>query len=69
MTGGEYDDDAIAVYQAAMPGYEILGFTGSWESTDALHCRTKGIPDLDMIHIDHDELINQMPNDAGFLVD
>ncbi len=36
-----------------MPGYEILGFTGTWESTDALHCRTKGIADLGMLYIDH----------------
>ena len=26
--------------------HEILGFTGSWQSTDALHCRVKGIPDI-----------------------
>jgi len=29
-----------------MPGYEVLPFTGTWESTDALHCRVKGIPDI-----------------------
>ena len=52
-----------------MPGYEVLGFTGSWENTDALHCRAKGIPDLDMIYIDHDELIDQMPDDAGFEIE
>ena len=73
ITGSEWDDDAIASYESAMPGYEVLGFTNAgedpWENTDALHCRAKGIPDLDMIHITHDELINQMPNDAGFKVE
>jgi len=69
MTGSTYDADALQAYEDAMPGYEILGFTGSWLSTDALHCRAKGIPDIDMIQIDHDLLIDQMPNDAGFKVD
>ena len=69
ITGSSYDADALQAYEDAMPGYEVLGFTGSWQNTDALHCRTKGIPDLDMIGIDHDELVNQMPNDEGFLVE
>jgi len=53
IMGGSWDDEAIASYQAAMPGYEIIGFTGTWESTDALHCRTRGIPDLGMLYIQH----------------
>lgn len=58
-----WDDDAIAVYEEAMPGYEILGFTGTWQSTDALHCRVRGIPDTSYIpfqsgDINLDELIN-----------
>ncbi len=69
QTGSQWDDDAIASYEAVMPGYEVLGFTGSWVTTDALHCRTKGIPDRDMIYIDHDPLNNQMPDDAGFIVE
>ena len=48
IENNSYDDDALASYAEALPGYEILGFTGSWESTDALHCRAKGIPDLEM---------------------
>ena len=44
-----WDDDAIEVYEAAMLDHEILPFTGSWFSTDALHCRAKGIPDLTFI--------------------
>jgi agmatine/peptidylarginine deiminase len=46
VMNSQWDDDALEVYQAAMPEHEILGFTGSWQSTDALHCRVKGIPDL-----------------------
>jgi agmatine/peptidylarginine deiminase len=44
IVGSASDDDALAVYRDAMPGYTVLGFTGTWESTDALHCRVKGIP-------------------------
>ncbi|MCU0610788.1 MAG: agmatine deiminase family protein [Candidatus Eisenbacteria bacterium] len=57
ITGSSWDDDAIASYQAAMPGYEVLGFTGSWESTDALHCRAMGIADRGMLHIHHLPLV------------
>ena len=51
--GTEWDDDALAAYRAAMPGYEVIGFTGSWYSTDALHCRARGIPDLGMLSVLH----------------
>ncbi len=48
-----WDSAALAVYEEAMPGYEVLGFTGSWQSTDALHCRVKDIADIGMLHISH----------------
>ncbi|UCD17229.1 MAG: agmatine deiminase family protein, partial [Candidatus Zixiibacteriota bacterium] len=51
--GSNWDDDAIALYQDAMPGYEVLGFTGSWYSNDAIHCRAMGVPDRRMLFIDH----------------
>jgi agmatine/peptidylarginine deiminase len=48
------DDEAIATYQQAMPGYEIIGFPwGSWYYYDALHCRVMGIFDPQMIRIEH----------------
>jgi len=51
------DANALSVYQEAMPGYEIIGFnndTGNpWYGEDALHCRTMGIFDPNMIHISH----------------
>jgi agmatine deiminase len=61
ITGSSWDDDAIALYQEAMPGYEILGFTGSWEPTDALHCRAKGIADLNDLYINHIPLLGDVP--------
>jgi len=48
-----YDNQALETYETAMPGYEVLGFTGSWYNTDALHCRTMGVPDPEMLFIDH----------------
>jgi len=59
IENNSYDDDALASYEEALPGYEIIGFTGSWESTDALHCRAKGIPDLDMLQIFHNPIDDQ----------
>ena len=56
IMNSSWDDDAINAYELAMPGYEIIGVTGSWESTDALHCRVKGIPDLDMLQLFHNPL-------------
>ncbi len=61
ITGSSWDDDALASYEAAMPGYEVLGFTGSWESTDALHCRAKGIADLGLLLITHQPLLGNQP--------
>nr|MBP7310516.1 agmatine deiminase family protein [Candidatus Cloacimonadota bacterium] len=55
--GGAYDAAALQVYRDAMPGYEVIGVPQAsstpWESTDALHCRTREIPDKEMLHIAH----------------
>ena len=59
IMNSSWDDEALAIYEEALPGYEVLGFTGSWESTDALHCRAKGIPDLEMLQIFHNPIDNQ----------
>jgi len=61
IVGGQWDDEAVAAYEAAMPGYEVLTFTGSWESTDALHCRTKGIADRNTLYIEHIPLLGEQP--------
>ncbi|MDZ4120993.1 MAG: agmatine deiminase family protein, partial [Candidatus Cloacimonadaceae bacterium] len=47
------DAAALQTYMDAMPGYEVLGFTGAWYYYDALHCRTMGIADGEMLKIDH----------------
>jgi len=57
IVNGQWDDEAIATYEEAMPGYIIQGFTGSWESTDALHCRTKGTADRNTLYINHIPLL------------
>jgi agmatine deiminase len=54
LSGSIWDSQAIAVYEEAMPGYQIIGVPwGSWQNTDALHCRTREIADLGMLFVDH----------------
>lgn len=54
LSGSTWDDEAIEVYEEAMPGYEIIGIMyNGWYNTDALHCRTKGVADLEMLYIEH----------------
>lgn len=58
VAGTQWDNDAIAVYQQAMPGYTIVpisnnSFSSPWENTDALHCRTHELADPDMLYIKH----------------
>jgi hypothetical protein len=69
ITGSQWDDEAIAAYQEAMPGYEVLGMTGSWESTDALHCRTKGIADRNTLFIKHMPLLANQPELDDYLIE
>lgn len=54
-----YDSLALQTYRDAMPGYEVLSFTGSWLYDDALHCRAMGVPDSNMLWIVHVPLPNQ----------
>ncbi len=63
------DAAALQVYRDAMPGYEVYGFTGSWYSDDAIHCRTMGIHDKRMLYVDHAPMPDSVTVDAGFLVD
>lgn len=66
ITGSQWDDEAITSYQNAMPGYEVLGFTGSWDPTDALHCRAMGITDRYMLYIQHTPLVGNQSNQSGY---
>ena len=61
------DINALNIFQEAMPGYEVIGFNNNtdepWLGEDALHCRTMGIFDPNMIHISHkairsEEIVN-----------
>ena len=60
-TNNTYNNDALAVYQEAMPGYTIVGVANNgysgWENTDALHCRTRGVMDFDMLFVDHRDVL------------
>ena len=57
-TYSTFNEKALAVYREAMPGYEVIGIENKnamkgWLNTDALHCRTRGVMDFDMLYIDH----------------
>ena len=53
-TSSTYNENALAVYREAMPGYEIVGINYTeWKNTDALHCRTRDIMDFNMLFVDH----------------
>lgn len=62
------DQQALNTYMNAMPGYEILGFTGSWVSDDAIHCRTMGITDRYMLRITHIPLFDRENNGQPYQV-
>ena len=61
-TNNTYNQQALQVYQEAMPGYEIVGVTNNtytgWENTDALHCRTRGVMDFHMLFVDHRNVLH-----------
>ena len=53
-----YNELALKVYREAMPGYEVTGVYNTsssiqWLNTDALHCRTRGVMDFNMLYVDH----------------
>jgi agmatine deiminase len=63
-----WDDSALAVYQQAMPGYEVLGFYGSWYDNDAIHCRIMGVTDRYMLFVHHIPLFDTEVYDQDYLV-
>lgn len=69
---GQWDDSALAVYRRAMPGYEVIGIVENsstpWESTDALHCRTRGISDLNQLLINHKPLLANQPVQTSYSI-
>ena len=61
-TNTTYNNNALAVYREAMPGYEVIGVASSsdypWKNTDALHCRARGVMDFNMLFVDHRDVIH-----------
>ncbi|MBK7213807.1 MAG: agmatine deiminase family protein [Bacteroidales bacterium] len=70
--GTANDAGALLAYQQAMPGYLISGYlelsSASWESTDALHCRTHEMSDRGMLYIEHMPLSGTLPAQAGYTI-
>jgi len=69
LFGNSEDSVALQTYGNAMPGYEVLGFTGSWTSEDALHCRAMGVPDRGMLFIDHVPFHNEDITTGDYAID
>ncbi len=70
QTGSSYDNDAIALYEELMPGYEIIGvYSNSWINSDALHCRTHGVADRNMLYINHIPLYGTIDSYNGYLLE
>jgi len=60
-----YDNQAVDVYEAAMPGYTVRGYYyGSFLDDDALHCRTKGVMDAGMLRVAHTPLVGTHDGDV-----
>jgi agmatine deiminase len=67
------DNAALAVYQQAMPGYQIFGIIGlsggdGWVSTDALHCRTHEIADQGMLYIHHHPILDAQTAQTQYFI-
>jgi agmatine deiminase len=69
-SGSEWNDEAIAVYEEAMPGYQVHAVENTtapdWQSTDALHCRTHEVADIEMLHIFHYPLTGLQSPDTNY---
>ena len=68
------DIQALQTYQDAMPGYDVIGFNGTignpWYSEDALHCRTMGIFDPNMLHISHKSIrTEELTNNSSIYIE
>lgn len=68
--GAVWNDSAIARYQQAMPGYQVIPVTqynsAPWQTTDALHCRANGLADREILDIWHQPLSGQLSPQAQY---
>jgi len=70
IAGSQWDDEAIATYEAAMPGYEVIGVSfNGWYNTDALHCRTRGVADRNMLYVEHFPLLGDQDFQTEYLIE
>ena len=61
-SNNSYNEAALNIYREAMPGYEVIGvqnnsYWDGWLNTDALHCRTRGVMDFNMLYVDHRDVL------------
>ena len=68
--GSYLDADALAVYEEAMPGYEIVGINMNnvISASGAIHCVTREIAADDPIHIAHARILEAEYNDLNYEV-
>ncbi len=66
IVGSSADSAAISTYTTAMPGYEVIGVSGSWQTTDAVHCRVIGIADRGLLYIHHLPLLGEKPQQPSY---
>ncbi len=71
VAGGKYkkyDKEALSVYSKALPDHKVIGIEGKkefpWLGTDAMHCRTRGIP---RGVVDNWIKANQQPSDNEYM--
>ncbi len=66
----ELNEAALAVYEAAMPGYTVLGVPSlfHWYDMDALHCRSHEVPDSNMLYIHHMPLWGEVAYQTEYTV-
>ncbi len=73
ITGSQWDDAAVDVYQQAMPGYTIVPimqtFSAPWLNTDALHCRTHELADVNMLYVRHYPVLGAQPYSQSVTVE
>ncbi|UCF05455.1 MAG: agmatine deiminase family protein, partial [bacterium] len=68
LFGISSDAAALATYEAAMPGYEVLGYEDSWLMDDAFHCRGMEIHDRYMLVLDTNPIQDKQFNEGDYRV-
>ncbi len=61
------DQAALDAFGAALPGYTVvpLPFSGEYNYTDAVHCRSRSIFDRDMLRLTHAPMRGDVPHQPG----